>query len=142
VAIHKPVRHHANNKSDAAQPMFSYSPEKLAPVIVAMWNDTAYPNCAALERKPNGSPTAGALTAARALINTVRSSTNPTGTDFNLEKPVIITEAEHDAGWYMEDEKEVVFVLPNRPRVVYPGSSATQLVETAKLLMACTPNGI
>ena len=36
---------------------------------------------------------------------------------------------------------EVVFVLPNKTRVG-SGSSAPQLLETAKLLMACTPNGI
>src|SRR4029079_3848018 len=141
MATHKKVRHHANNASDAAQPMFSYDPSKLAPVIVAMWNDTAYPNCAALERKPNGSPTAAATAAAKTLINVPVTTTNPNGTDFNLEKPVIITEAEHDAGWYIEDDKEVAFVLPNKPRVA-SGSSGPQLLATAKLLMACTPNGI
>jgi|SRR5262245_37890038 len=138
MAIHKKVRHHANNTSDAAQPMFSYDPSKLAPVIVAMWNDAKYPNCDALDRKPNGSPSTLALAAAKTLINTPASTG---GTDFNLEKPVIITEAEHDAGWYMEDDKEVVFVLPNKPRVAV-GSTAPQLLATAKLLMACTPNGI
>ena len=141
MAIHKKVRHHANNTSDAAQPMFSYDPSKLAPVIVAMWNDNNYPNCAALARKPNGSPTDAAIAAAKALVNIPITMANPNGTDFNLEKPVIITEAEHDAGWYMEDEKEVVFVLPNKPRVAN-NSNPAQLLATAKLLMACTPNGI
>jgi hypothetical protein len=139
MAIHKKVRHQAGNTSDAAQPSFSYDPSKLAPVIVAMWNDPAYPDCAALKRKPNGSPTDAAIAAAKALINT--PVTPAGGTDLNLEKPVIITEAEHDAGWYMEDDKEVVFVLPNKPRVVV-GSTPPQLLATAKLLMACTPNGI
>jgi hypothetical protein len=134
MAIHKKVRRHANTEVDAAQPMFSYDPIKLAPVIVAMWADPAYPNNAALQRKPNGSPTAAALTAAKTLINTG-------ATNFNLERPVIITEAEHDADWFTEDENEVVFVLPNKPRVA-AGSTAGQLLETAKLLMACTPNGI
>ena len=143
MAIHKKVRHHAGNTSDAAQPSFSYDPSKLAPVIVAMWNDPLYPNCPALDRKPDGTPTAAALTAARALINVpFVAGPPPVGTDLNLEKPVIITEAEHDNGWYMDDDKEVVFVLPNRPRVVIAGSSPAQLLATAKLLMACTPNGI
>ncbi len=144
MAIHKKVRHHGGNTSDAALPSFSYDPSKLAPVIVAMWNDGAYPNCPALERKPDGTPTAAAIAAAKALINVpFNAGPPPTGTDLNLEKPVIITEAEHDNGWYMEDDKEVVFVLPNKPRVVQnPASTAAQLLATAKLLMACTPNGI
>jgi hypothetical protein len=137
MAIHKKVRRHANTTSDAVQPMFSYDPSKLAPVITTMWNDPAYPNCAALARKPDGSPTNAAIAAAKALVNTP----GPAGTDFNLERPVIITEAEHDADWYMDDDTEVVFVLPNRPRVA-AGSTAPQLLATAKLLMACTPNGI
>src|SRR5262245_40921566 len=106
-----------------------------------MWNDPNYPNCAALARKPNGNPTDAAILAAKALINVPVTTTNPNGTDFNLERPVIITEAEHDAGWYMDDDKEVVFVLPNKPRVA-AGSNPAQLLATAKLLMACTPNGI
>jgi hypothetical protein len=141
MAIHKKVRQHANNTSDAAQPMFSYDPSKLAPVILAMWADAAYPNCAALARKANGSPTDAALLAAKALINVPVTAANPAGTDFNLARPVIITEAEHDAGWYMDDDTEVVFVLPNKPRVI-GGSTQPQLLATAKLLMACTPNGI
>jgi hypothetical protein len=134
VAIHKKVRRHANQDSDAAQPVFAYDPSKLAPVIVTLWNDASYPNLAVLQRNAKGNPTSAALAAAKAVINT--STTN-----FNLERPVIITEAEHDADWYMDDDTEVVFVLPNKPRVA-SGSSATQLLETAKLLMACTPNGI
>jgi hypothetical protein len=39
----------------------------------------------------------------------------------------------------MQDDKEVVFVLPNFNRVK---NNPANLLETAKLLMACTPNGI
>ena len=38
----------------------------------------------------------------------------------------------------METEDDVVFVLPNKTRLG-PG---TNLLASAKLLMACTPNGI
>jgi hypothetical protein len=42
----------------------------------------------------------------------------------------------------MQDLTEVVFVLPDRERLgtsFVPGES---LLDTARLLMACTPNGI
>jgi hypothetical protein len=38
----------------------------------------------------------------------------------------------------MGDKTEVVFVLPNYDRV----DPKVNLLEAAKLLMACTPNGI
>jgi hypothetical protein len=56
-----------------------------------------------------------------------------------LKRAVIISEAEHDDGYTMETPDDVVFVLPNPTRVVLTGTS---LLESAKLLMACTPNGI
>ena len=37
--------------------------------------------------------------------------------DYNLERAVIITEDEHDDGYTMETENDVVFVLPNKSRV-------------------------
>ncbi len=39
----------------------------------------------------------------------------------------------------METVNDVVFVLPNAGRVDLTGAN---LLESAKLLMACTPNGI
>ncbi len=39
----------------------------------------------------------------------------------------------------METENDVVFVLPNRGRIDRAGAN---LLNSAKLLMACTPNGI
>jgi hypothetical protein len=52
----------------------------------------------------------------------------------------VITEAEHDHDYTMQNDQEVVFVLPNPERVTpRPGQS---LLDTARLLMACTPNGI
>jgi hypothetical protein len=39
----------------------------------------------------------------------------------------------------METVNDVVFVLPNSGRV---DLTAANLLDTAKILMACTPNGI
>jgi hypothetical protein len=48
----------------------------------------------------------------------------------------VITEDEYDDGWDQDDPDQVVFVLPNLSR------QSGNLLETAKLLMACVPNGI
>ena len=57
-----------------------------------------------------------------------------------LERAVVINEIEHDSNYTMQQDNEVVFVLPDLARVTpRPGQS---LLETARLLMACTPNGI
>jgi hypothetical protein len=39
----------------------------------------------------------------------------------------------------MQSDNEIVFVLPNKTRLAAP---AANLLDTAKLLMGCTPNGI
>jgi hypothetical protein len=64
---------------------------------------------------------------------------NAAAPNFNLQRAVIISEKEHDDGYTMETADDVVFVLPNATRVDLTGSS---VLDTAKLLMACTPNGI
>jgi hypothetical protein len=112
------------------QPSFSYEPtDALADVIVQAW--TKPDLYADLTDRDNGAPTVKALNAAKTAIN---------GAGFDLERPVIITEQEHDDNWVMQDEKEVVFVLPNKDRVAQP--PAHSLLLSAKLLMAATPNGI
>jgi hypothetical protein len=58
----------------------------------------------------------------------------------HLSNPVVITEAEYYDGYTMGDPDEVVFVLPDRSRADTAGGGS--LLEAAKLLMACTPNGI
>jgi hypothetical protein len=61
---------------------------------------------------------------------------------FNLQRAVVISEDEYYAGYTIDqDDPEIVFVLPNMNRVrVHPAGHP--LLETAKLLMATTPNGI
>jgi hypothetical protein len=76
--------------------------------------------------------TANAVTQATAAINAAAPN-------YNLQRAVIIEEKEHDAGYTMQTENDVVFVLPRPERVDLDGAN---LLSTAKLLMACTPNGI
>jgi hypothetical protein len=61
-----------------------------------------------------------------------------------LEFPFVVTEDEYEAGFSLEDhglphKNGVVFVVPRRDRVTI---AAPTLLETAKMLMAITPNGI
>jgi len=58
----------------------------------------------------------------------------------HMTKPLVITEAEYYDGYTMEDAAGVVFVLPDAARANIAGKGT--LLEVAKLLMACTPNGI
>ena len=78
-----------------------------------------------------GMATPLAVTQATATINAAAPN-------FNLKRAVIIAESEHDDGYTMETEDDVIFVLPNKTRLG-PGAN---LLSSAKLLMACTPNGI
>lgn len=54
-------------------------------------------------------------------------------------KPVVITEQQYESGYSHNHEDELVFVLPEHDGTCPAGKS---LLETAKLLMAATPNGI
>jgi hypothetical protein len=115
---------------DITQPTLSYPDADLPRVIVEVWNN---PGNVLQRDVSTGRPTQAAVDEATALINTE--------TGMNLKRAVIITEQEHDDNYTMHDDDEVVFVLPNFSRI---GAGATQyqLLESAKLLMACTPNGI
>jgi hypothetical protein len=115
---------------DVTQPSFSYTDPDIPNVIVKVWANPGN----MLDRKPGTNvPTQPAVDDATALINSE--------TGMKLKRAVIITEEEHDNDYTMQDDDEVVFVLPNKSRVVNT-ATANQLLESAKLLMACTPNGI
>lgn len=58
-----------------------------------------------------------------------------------VDNPVIIEEDEYWDDYTQDDDNEVVFVLPNKRRVATDAPQHS-LLETAKLLMACVPNGI
>jgi hypothetical protein len=112
-------------------PAFSYSPnDSLAQMIVDAWVDQDFRN-ALLEREADGTVTHAAAREARVAL---------AGRGFYLQRAVVIKESEHDNDYTMQHPNEVVFVLPNQDRVTpRPGQS---LLDTARLLMACTPNGI
>jgi hypothetical protein len=132
VAIHRKVRGkrpHSNVALEETVPVFSYDPGKLAPVIVSLWTNPKN----VLKRDPDGNPTAQAVKDATDLINAA---------GFDLVRAVVITEEEHDNHYTMHDESEVVFVLPSQKRARTPVATGHDLLDTAKLLMACTPNGI
>jgi len=61
-----------------------------------------------------------------------------------LEKPIVITEKEYEDGFSLQDagigqDIGIVFVVPRPARATTGGPP---LLETAKMLMAVTPNGI
>lgn len=106
----------------------------IAQVIIDAWQGVASLSNI-LDRTnpgPQGVATPTAVAQATAAINAAAPG-------YNLQRAVIITEDEHDRGYTMETPDDVVFVLPNKSRL---GAGASNLLETAKLLMACTPNGI
>jgi hypothetical protein len=120
-------------------PVFTYpvtSATPLADLIVNAWKDPGK----LLERDNRGNPTDAAWKEATKKINAALSSA--------LTHAVIISEDEHDDDYIMQNDDEVVFVLPDRRRAGIPdpfpnpGPEFDKLLATAKLLMACTPNGI
>jgi len=113
-------------------PDFTYSSDCLAQMIVDAWADPNYQQ-ALLQRNAQGLPTDDAVKLATDSVNSC---------GFDLECAVVISEQEYYDGYTIpQDSPEIVFVLPNSNRVrLHP--SGRPLLETAKLLMATTPNGI
>jgi hypothetical protein len=106
-------------------------------VIVNKWlGDPSLANI--LERDTTaGSPTKGMATARARQQAT--DAINKAAPHYNFTRCIIISEEEHDNGYTMENENDLVFVLPNPGRIDPAGAD---LLSSAKLLMACTPNGI
>ena len=102
----------------------------IAQVIVNVW--TGAPGLDKItNRGPQGYATQEAVDQATVAINGAYPG-------YNLKRCVIITEKEHDDGYTMETDDDVIFVLPNKTRL----GTGANLLSSAKLLMACTPNGI
>jgi hypothetical protein len=55
------------------------------------------------------------------------------------KNPVVISEDDYNSGYTLQDSNDLIFVLPNHDGTCPPGQT---LLETARLLMAATPNGI
>ena len=106
---------------------FSYQNDALAELIVAAWTDA--PGSGGIyDDLTTGSEKQRAQHAKKALD----------ARGVNLTAPIVITEKEYYDGYTMENPAGVVFVLPDTARA----DTAKPLLEAAKLLMACTPNGI
>jgi len=121
--------------TDATIPTFSLAPnDGLAEIIVQAWTNEDFRK-KLLERDAQDPKkiTDGAVKAATDSVNAA---------GFNLKRAVVISEKEHDQNYRMQDPTEVVFVLPDHERLRSPFVSGKSLLDTARLLMACTPNGI
>ncbi|HVX76805.1 MAG TPA: hypothetical protein VHB49_11795 [Bradyrhizobium sp.] len=111
--------------------IFSYAPnDSLAQMIVDAWVDRGFES-QLTDRDSNGAATDLAK-------NVAKSSLAARG--IYLNSAVVITEDEYDKDHILNDDDEVVFVLPKLSRVT--PRSGQSLLDTAKLLMAATPNGI
>jgi hypothetical protein len=149
VAIHRrvPDPAHTGATKDVTVPTFSYQNDRLADLIVAAWVNGPFdfgggvtgPNLGdALTDRSAGNPTPTARKTARAAVNFFAN--------MDLKSVVVITETEHDNDYTTTDLDELTLVLPRDTRLTTGAISrapyAPDLLETAKLLMACTPNGI
>jgi hypothetical protein len=118
VAIYRKTRDKNGNQVRKAD--FSYHPnDSLAHLIVDAWVDSNFRDLLLNNRQSVKS-----LLAARG---------------FYLQNPVVIKEETYYQDYEMQDDNEVVFVLPQQPDALPPCQS---LLETARLLMSITPNGI
>jgi hypothetical protein len=117
---------------------FSYSSDALAQLIVDMWlgNHGDLLAAPAPTDYTQRSVNAKAVLAARGIY---------------LEKPIVITETEYEEGFSLADaglltagvNDGIVFVLPRKSRATLGAPPPpAPLLETAKMLMAITPNGI
>jgi hypothetical protein len=142
---------HPSEKKHLVLPAFSFatndaSATNLANMIIDAWanvpftftppggNPITVPLGATLiQRDANKLPTVLAKQTALARVQQAGFA--------NLTGAVVITEVEHDNNYIMQSDSEIVFVLPDQGRVNMAPTGQT-LLDTAKLLMACTPNGI
>jgi hypothetical protein len=115
---------------------FSYQNDVLAQLIADMWTGS---NTNLIT--PSGSGTTSAQYQTRS--NNAKAALAARG--LYLDHPIVITEDEFDDGFSLADagmsvSDGVVLVLPRTTRPTTVGGPP--LLETAKMLMAITPNGI
>jgi hypothetical protein len=115
---------------------FSYQNDVLAQWIVDIWTGPA--------NNPLITPSTGSISMTQYLARSTAAKAALAARGIYLEKPIVITEDEYDDGFSLADASldptiGVVFVLPRPTR---PTLGGPPLLETAKMLMAITPNGI
>ena len=116
---------------------FSYESDALAQLIVEMWLGQHNDLLAAPAQTDYAARSANAKAAFSAK-------------GIYLEKPIVITETEYEDGFSLADANlvvnnknvGVVFVVPDKDRATTTILTPPSLLETAKMLMAVTPNGI
>ncbi len=116
----------AANQLDDKVADFSYQNDTLAQLIVECWGGD-------LDELTNGSFQQRAIAAKAALA----------ARGIYLAHPIVVTEDEYEGGFHLATagiptDTGVVFVLPRIGRVI----AGKPLLESAKMLMAITPNGI
>jgi hypothetical protein len=121
------------NNPDVKVADFSYQNDDIAKeIIVKAWGDAVFRGTLLGDQTHTQTPQeiADRITAAVTALSALPNK------PVTLKSTIVLTEAEYNDGWDMDDPDQVVFVLPNRTR------AAGNLLETAKMLMACVPNGI
>jgi hypothetical protein len=106
---------------------FSYQNDALADLIVKAWTEKPFRD----DLTKQSNTEAQRSQAAKDALD---------DRGVHMTKPIVITEDEYYQGYTMADDAGVVFVLPDAARADI--ASGSSLLEVAKLLMACTPNGI
>ena len=117
----------ATNDEEQRVAEFSYQNDALADLIVKAWTDKSFRDN--LTKQTNSEPQRS---------QAAKDALDDRGV--HMTKPIVISEDEYYQGYTMADDNGVVFVLPNMGRADIAGGGT--LLEVAKLLMACTPNGI
>ena len=115
---------------------FSYQSDALAQLIVEMW----------LGNHGNLiTPTGAGTTPAQYLARSAAAKAALAARGIYLQQPIVLTEIEYDGGFSLADAtlpSAVVFVVPDPSRATTTVATPPALLETAKMLMAVTPNGI
>ena len=142
---------HPAEKKHLVLPAFSFATDdasatNLANMIIDAWNNVPFTftppgggpitvplGTTLVQRDANKLPTTLAKQTALARVQQAGFA--------NLTGAVVITELEHDNNYIMQSDSEIVFVLPDQNRVTL-APAGPALLDTAKLLLACTPNGI
>ena len=114
---------------------FSYQNDDIAKeIIVKAWSDPVFLATLLGDQTPNHVQQPAEITARiTAAVTALSALPNKPVT---LKSAIVLTEAEYNEGWDVDDQDQVVFVLPRRER------ATGNLLETAKMLMACVPNRI
>ena len=95
---------------------FSYESDALAEMIVRAWTEPLF---------------------LASILAPAGAKTELAARGFSLKNPIVIEESTYVAGYHAAADA-TVFVIPDPGRILTAGP----LLETAKMLMAVTPNGI